>query len=151
MTFKEAKLLDILLKDFMIPEYVGNGGVVAITKVTEENRKLNKLPELDVKQLIQLIKSEFIKTGIPLLTNGDFTFLVHRSNIELFLKNGGFKRIFISNIIRRFFLYIIPLITFGILFWSEFIKENNLKEKIIIEKNTIQKESQLKGTTQTKK
>lgn len=151
MTFKEAKLLDILLKDFMIPEYVGNGSFVAITSVTEGNKKLNKLSELEIKQLIQYVKSELIKTGIPLLTNGDFAFVVHRDNIELFLKNGGFKRIFTLNIVRIFFLYIIPLITFGILFWSEFIKDSNKKEKIIIEENTKQKENQLKDTIQTKK
>ena len=151
MTFKEARLLDILLKDFMIPEYVGNGSLVAITKVTGGNKKLNKLSELEVKQLIQFIKSEFIKTGIPLLSNDSFAFVVYRDNINLFLKNGGFKRIFILNIIRRFFLYIIPLITFGILFWSEFIKDLNLKEKTVIEENTIQKENQLKDTIQTKK
>jgi hypothetical protein len=151
MTFKEAKLLDILLKDFMIPEYVGNGSFVAITSVTQGNKKLNKLSELEVKQLIQFIKTEFIKTGIPLLSNDSFAFVVFLDNIKLFLKNGGFKRIFILNILRRFFLYIIPLITFGILFWSEFIKDLNQKEKTEIEENTIQKENQLKDTIQTKK
>lgn len=87
----------------MIPEYVGNGSLVAITSVTQGNEKLNKLSELEVKQLIQFIKTEFIKTGIPLLSNDSFAFVVYRDNVKLFLKNGGFKRIFIFNIIRRFF------------------------------------------------
>jgi hypothetical protein len=150
MTFKEAKLLDILLKDFIIPEYVGNGSLVAITSVTNGNEKLKKLSELEVKELLNLIKIHLIKTGIPLI-QGSGGFSIHGENILIFLKNGGFKKIFIVNILRKFFLYIIPLMTFLILFWSEFIKESNSKEKTVIEEKTKQMEIQLKDSIQTKK
>lgn len=89
MTFKEAKLLDILLKDFLIPEYVGNGSLVSITSVTNGKDKLKKLSELEIKELLNLIKSHLIKTGIPLI-QGNFRYSVHRGNIKCFFEKRRF-------------------------------------------------------------
>lgn len=150
MTFKQSILLDILLKDFMIPGYIGNGSLVAITLVTNGNKKLVKLSEIEIIELLNLIKSHYIKTGIPLI-QGEFGFIVYKENISIFLKNGGFKKIFIINLIKKIFIYIIPLITFLILFWSEFIKESGLLEEKIFEENTQQTKTKFKDTLKTKK
>ena len=150
MTFKQSKLLDILLKDFTKPEYIGNGGLTSIDSVTQGNKDLILLPELFVKELLIIIKSQQIKTGIPLL-QGSFSYLVHNSNISIFLKNGGFKKIYWENFIKNIFKYLIPLSTLLILIYVNFIKKSDLENKKGIEKNSIKKELMIIDTTDAKK
>jgi hypothetical protein len=147
MTFKQSKQLDILLKDFLIPEYVGNGSLVAITSVTEGNEKLKNLSDTDVSELLLIIKSKINETGIPLII-GNFGFTVYKSNIKIFLKNGGFVKCFWK---ERLSLILLRTVQFIAIFWflrliflSIFPKDSrkvDLKEPII---ETIKSDTLLK-------
>ncbi len=131
MTKRQSILLDILLEDFKIPEYIGNGSLVSIDSVTKGNKLLSELSELEIKELLLLITSEFHKSGIPLI-QGNFGYSVHRENISIFLKNGGFKGLYKkkkNSKIGKILLYTTSILTFFILIYSTFFQKDSQNKK----------------------
>jgi hypothetical protein len=131
MTKQQSILLDILLTDFLKPEYRGNGGFVNIEKVINGNEKLKNLSESELNKLLYIIRVEQIKIGIQLLS-GSAIFVVFDSHIKDFLNIGGFKKLHLKKRNEFYFkwtVFIITILTFIVLIYSTFFQETCQTEK----------------------
>ncbi|SNR61088.1 hypothetical protein SAMN06265371_106238 [Lutibacter agarilyticus] len=109
MNWKQAKLLDILLKDFTIIKYKGNG-YTTVEKVKKGNKHLNKLSNLEIDKLLFIIKKEQLKLPKPMLSGDISIFLANEYTINEFLNSGGFKKIFWKNIWELYLKRLVQLI-----------------------------------------
>jgi hypothetical protein len=153
MTKQQSILLDILLTDFLKPEYRGNGGYVNIEKVINGNEKLKNLSESELNKLLYIIRVEQIKIGIQLLS-GSAVFTVFNSHIKDFLNIGGFKKLHLKKRNEFYFkwtVFIITILTFIILIYSTFFQETWQTEKSEKTNRLIKQTEQLIETKKEKR
>jgi hypothetical protein len=109
MNHKQSILLDVLLKDFTILEYKGNG-YTTVEKVKSGNNKLNKLSNSEINKLIFIIKKEQLKLPKPMLIGDMDIFIANEYTINEFLNSGGFKKLFWKNIWELYLKRLVQII-----------------------------------------
>ncbi|MFV1449361.1 hypothetical protein VBZ51_09455 [Maribacter sp. HS] len=142
MTKLQAKQLDLLLKYLVIPENKEWTRTVDVRKVCKKVDGLKDLSKEEIKDLLYIIRLE--QSNRPKLFDGTNLLHTNDESINDFLRSGGFISIYNSRLKKRVFevaKFIIPAITLGILIWSNFIKESDLKPKKENLENTKSKES----------
>ncbi|WP_334058375.1 hypothetical protein [Polaribacter sp. P097] len=146
MTLKQAIKIDLLLSICKHKE-----DRVQIVTFKHLSKKLSNTSEKEFLRLIAIIRKEQLKMGTELIRGNSYSFKFFEPQITDLENLGGFKNIYWKNIKEILFKYLFPIATLGILIWSNFIKESDLKPKKEIEKSTKQIEPPIKDTIQTKK
>lgn len=145
MTYKQAKYIDLLLS--ICKE---KNSFVQVTTFKSLSDKFKNTSESDFLKLIAIIRKEQLKMGVELVKGNSYSFTFFKPQITDLENLGGFRKIYLKNIKNILFKYIFPAATLGILIWSNFIKESDLKSKTTTEKNTKQTELQLMEELKTK-
>lgn len=148
MTYKQAKLLDLILNDFLKKENKTFGNLTDLHKVIDNNEKFKKLTKEEINDLLYIARLE--QKNFPTLFSGSSLLSVNEQSVSDFLRKGGFKSIRKKQQKELFVkrtLFIITILTFILVAIQVHLQVTTLKTSQK-EPTELKTKSNLKGELQ---